>query len=165
MAPSKIVLFRHGEKTDGDGLTPKGFLRANLLSSCLIQRYPAMKGIYAAGSGLGDSSVRKVQTVAPLISQMVFINPAIAINTIYLKFQYKQAAAEILSSHLFTNQIVLVCWSHSTIPAFAKELGARRVPDKWPSSRYDMLWEIDPITKQLTQIPQLLLFGDHPVPF
>lgn len=164
MAPLKVVLFRHAEKADGDGLTPRGMYRAWLLSYQLLLRYPCMKGIYAAGVGPGDSSVRKVQTVAPLMSWMVFINPGIAINTIYLKFEYEKAAQEICNNDIFHNQIVLVCWSHTSLPLFAKELGARNVPDIWPENRYDMIWEIDMKTKTLTQIPQLLLLEDSCIP-
>ncbi|HHW39171.1 MAG TPA: histidine phosphatase family protein [Bacillales bacterium] len=160
MAPSKVVLFRHGEKADGDGLTPLGYYRAFLLSNLLSQRYPSMKGIYAAGTGPGDSSVRKIQTVTPLINKMLIINPGLAINTVYINFQYKEAAHEILTAELFTNRIVLVCWSHTSIPPFAKTLGAINVPHKWPGNRFDMIWEIDMYTKELIQIPQLLLPGD-----
>ncbi|CAG9622313.1 histidine phosphatase family protein [Sutcliffiella rhizosphaerae] len=164
MAPYKVVMFRHAEKADNDGLSPIGKYRACMLSNLLIQRYPSMKGIYAAGVGPGDSSVRKVQTVAPLISEMVYLNPSIAMNTVYLKYEYVKAAEEIKTNPTFNNQIVLVCWSHATLPLFAKELGARNVPKIWPIYRFDMLWEIHMKTGILTQIPQLLLCGDSCVP-
>lgn len=164
MPPSRVVLFRHGEKSyinPEDGLTQKGQIRANLLSDLLIERYPLMKAIYAAGVGPGDESNRKIQTVAPLVAKMIFLNPEIAVNTKYLKYEYKQVVDEILSTSSYMNRTVLICWTHNTLPALAKAFQIPRIPPIWPEHRYDVLWEIDLYQKKLTQIPQLLLPGDR----
>ncbi|MGG3891487.1 hypothetical protein [Metabacillus fastidiosus] len=162
--PSRIVIFRHAEKPElkqENGLTFKGKRRAELLSDLLIKYYPQIRALYAAGSGPGDLSERKIETVIPLIiKELLYINQALAINTIYLKYEIKQVAKEILTNPSFQGQTVLICWSHSYIPLLAKELGAKNVPPIWPAHRYDLLWEIDVYNNKLYQIPQLLLPGD-----
>ncbi|EXX84779.1 hypothetical protein [Paenibacillus darwinianus] len=164
--PVRIVIFRHAEKSfieQENGLTPRGKVRAELLSNLLINKYPHMKALYAAGSGPADLSERKIQTVIPLIIKvLLYINPALAINTVHLKAEVKEAAKEILTHPSFQSQTVLICWTHTYIPHLAHALGAIDVPTVWPEDRYDLIWEIDVYNHRLIQIPQLLLPGDSP---
>lgn len=162
--PARVVIFRHAEKPifeQENGLTRRGKLRAELLSDLLIKKYPFMKGVYAAGSGPADLSQRKIQTVIPLIIKvLLYINPALAINTVYLRSEVKEVAKEILTSPSFQSQTILICWTHTYIPDLAESLGADNVPTVWPEDRYDLLWEIDVYNHRLIQVPQLLLTGD-----
>jgi hypothetical protein len=162
--PARVVIFRHAEKPVYDkenGLTQTGKLRAELLSDLLINKYPHMKAIYAAGSGPADLSERKIMTVIPLIVKvLLYINQALAISTVHLKTEVKTAAKEILTNPSFQSQTIVICWSHTYIPELAEELGAINVPSRWPDNRYDLLWEIDVYNHTLIQIPQLLLPGD-----
>jgi hypothetical protein len=162
--PSRIVIFRHAEKPvfeQENGLTPRGELRAELLSDLLIKTYPHMKAVYSAGSGPADLSERKIQTVIPLIIKvLLYVNSALAINTVHLKAEVKEAAKEILGKPSFQSQTVLICWTHTYIPHLAGEFGAIHVPAVWPENRYDLIWEIDVYNHRLIQIPQLLLPGD-----
>jgi hypothetical protein len=162
--PSRIVIFRHAEKPlyeKEDGLTQKGKLRAELLSDLLIKYYPHMKAIYAAGTGPGDLSERKIQTVIPLINKvLLYVNQEIAINTVHLKNEVKKVAKEILTNPSFQSQTVLICWSHTYIPLLAEAFGVTNVPQVWPQERFDLLWDIDVYNHRLYQIPQLLLQGD-----
>jgi hypothetical protein len=162
--PSRIVIFRHAEKPvfeQEDGLTQRGKLRAELLSNLLIKKYPHMKAIYAAGSGPADLSERKIQTVIPLIVKvLLYVNTALAINTVHLRSEVHEAAKEIMTKSSFQNQTILICWTHTYIPELAVAFGAENVPTVWPEDRYDLIWEIDVYNHNLIQIPQLLLQGD-----
>ncbi|TWI59233.1 hypothetical protein [Halalkalibacter nanhaiisediminis] len=162
--PSRIIIFRHAEKPEFEkenGLNESGKLRAELLADLLIKKYPQMKAVYAAGSGPADLSERKIQTIIPLlIKVLLYINQALAINTVHLKFEVKDVAKEILTNPSFQSQTVLICWSHSYIPILADALGAINVPTVWPADRFDLIWEIDVYNHRLNQIPQLLLPGD-----
>jgi hypothetical protein len=120
-----------------------------------------MKAVYAAGSGPADLSQRKIQTVIPLIIKvLLYINPALAINTVYLRTEVKEAAKEILTNVSFQSQTVLICWTHTYISQLAGAFGAIHVPTVWPEDRYDLIWEIDVYNHRLIQVPQLLLPGD-----
>ena len=59
---------------------------------------------------------------------------------------------------------VIVCWSHQQLSVIAKELGAENVPDKWPKSRYDLVWvlqlESSGKVVKFEQLAQRLMFGD-----
>jgi hypothetical protein len=136
-------------------------IRAELLSNFLIRKYPHMKAVYAAGSGPGDLSQRKIQTVIPLlIKVLLYINPALAINTVHLRTEVKEVAKEILTNVSFQSQTILICWTHTYIPQLAEAFGTMNVPTVWPEDRYDLIWEIDVYNHSLIQVPQLLLPGD-----
>jgi hypothetical protein len=162
--PSRVVIFRHAEKPvfdEQNGLTPRGKLRAELLSDLLIKKYPHMKAVYAAGTGPGDLSQRKIQTVTPLIIKvLLYINPGFAINTVHLRDEVKEVAKEVLTNPSFQSQTILICWTHTYIPHLADALGANNVPIFWPEDRFDLIWEIDVHNHRLIQIPQLLFPGD-----
>jgi hypothetical protein len=162
--PARIVIFRHAEKPyyeKEDGLNPQGKLRAERLSDLLIKQYPHMQAIYAAGSGPGDLSERKIETVIPLITKvLLYVNPSIALNTVHLRHEVKEVAKEIITNPTFQSHTVLICWTHTYIPSLAEAFGASDVPRIWPEDRYDLIWEIDVYNRRLYQIPQLLLPGD-----
>ncbi|MFD2443909.1 hypothetical protein ACFSO7_07910 [Bacillus sp. CGMCC 1.16607] len=159
-----MVIFRHAEKpayVHEDGLTERGKERAELLANLLINNYPSMQAIYAAGSGPGDLSERKIQTVIPLIIKvLLYVNQGIALNTVYMKYEVKEVVKEIMNNPAFQSHTILICWSHSHIPMLAEAFGAKNVPSKWPTNRYDLIWDIDMYNHRLNQIPQLLLPGD-----
>jgi hypothetical protein len=162
--PSRIVIFRHAEKPvceQENGLTPRGRLRSELLSDFLIKKYPYMKAVYAAGSGPGDLSERKIETVIPLIIKvLLYINHALAINTVYLRAEVSEVVKEISAKPSFQNQTILICWTHTYIPYLADAFGTLDIPTAWPEDRFDLIWEIDVYNRKLIQIPQLLLPGD-----
>jgi hypothetical protein len=162
--PARIVIFRHAEKPifeQENGLTPRGILRAELLSDLLIKKYPHMKAVYAAGSSPADLSQRNIQTVIPLIVKVLLcINPGLAINTVHLRAEVKEVSKEILTNPSFQNHTVLICWTHSYIPDLANAFGTNMVPTVWPEERFDLIWEIDVYNHRLIQVPQLLLSGD-----
>jgi hypothetical protein len=162
--PARIVIFRHAEKPffeQENGLTARGILRAELLSDLLINRYPHMKAVYAAGPGPADLSQRNIQTVIPLIVKvLLYINPGLAINTIHLRAEVKEVAKEIVTHPSFQSQTVMICWTHLYIPDLANAFGTNNVPTVWPEDRFDLIWEIDVYNHRLIQLPQLLLAGD-----
>lgn len=87
----------------------------------------------------------------------------------YLMFP-KRELHELISTlkdPKYSGNSLIVCWSHQQLSVIAKELGAKDAPDKWPKSRYDIIWKIEMDSSgkvvSFKQIPQLLLFGDAQV--
>jgi hypothetical protein len=61
---------------------------------------------------------------------------------------------------------VLVSWRFDTLPDLARAIGAKSVPADWPANRFDMTWVLEKSGDawRLTQVPQLLMPGDHATP-
>jgi hypothetical protein len=63
---------------------------------------------------------------------------------------------------------VLIAWQHEASPAIANQIlgNDTTAPQKWPGSRFDLVWVFDldagSGTYTFTQVPQLLLAGDSP---
>jgi hypothetical protein len=66
------------------------------------------------------------------------------------------------------NGRVLIAWEHEAIPDIANRiLGTSSIcPQKWPGSRFDVVWIFDRQGNgwSFAQAPQLLLSGDSPHP-
>ena len=79
------------------------------------------------------------------------------------KRQFNDLLSKLRESR-YHGHSVIVCWSHQQLPVIAKELGSVDAPDKWPKSRYDLVWALEMNTSgkviKFEQIPQRLLFGD-----
>jgi hypothetical protein len=63
--------------------------------------------------------------------------------------------------------IVLIAWQHEDIPAIGTAIvgNSTTVPQKWPGTRFDVVWIFDfasaSRTYRFTQVPQCLLAGDQ----
>jgi hypothetical protein len=64
---------------------------------------------------------------------------------------------------------VLIAWEHEAIPAIANRIlgDMTRCPQKWPDTRFDLVWVLDRQPSghwTFAQVPQMLLSGDSAMP-
>ncbi|MEO6956970.1 MAG: hypothetical protein ABI137_09555 [Antricoccus sp.] len=106
-----------------------------------------------------DGSKRPVQTVTPLAAEL-----AVAVNLDHAKGQ----EAELVEGLNALAGPVLISWQHESIPAIVSHLGSviPTPPPTWPDSRFDMVYVFIRSGDHwvFTQVPQLLMAGDHPEP-
>jgi hypothetical protein len=74
--------------------------------------------------------------------------------------------AGLAESAIAANGQVLIAWEHEAISGIANHvLGSSTIcPQKWPGSRFDLVWIFDRQGNgwSFAQVPQLLLSGDSP---
>src|SRR5262249_7886597 len=115
--------------------------------------------IFASAVANHSKSRRPQQTVLELAS---------ALNLkLDLRFA-KGDEAELVESAIAADGRVLIAWEHEAIPDIANRmLGSSSIcPQKWPGSRFDVVWILDRQTRgwSFAQALQLLLSGDRPNP-
>jgi hypothetical protein len=178
---TKIMLIRHAEKPTGAGplgvsvtghedrtnLTVRGWQRAGaliaLFGSARVRRPTAMlaapTAIFASRPTI--NSVRPLHTVEPLALAL-----SIGIDVSYGNDEEEGLA----SSATATDGIVLISWKRDGIPKLGNILtgGGTSCPQLWPQDRFDIVWVFDRSGDArawtFTQVPQLLLPGDHAEP-
>jgi hypothetical protein len=177
---TKIMLIRHGEKPDKSesihGIDSKGKHDKNELSTRGWQRSGALVRflnpingkfahpklarpdfIFAEDPAGHVKSERALNTVRPLAQSL-----GLKINLKHDKGDEKNLVKDALSRR----GVVLIAWEHKEILEIANLIlgGKKASPQKWPGSRFDVVWVIDKRGGgsgwKLTQIPQLLLPGD-----
>ena len=177
MAPTRIMIIRHGEKPDdgadppisamakgdtgGDNLSPRGWQRAGALV-----RFFAPRGdhdarpdaLFAATADAGFTSLRTQQTLAPLAD---FLGVPVALPA--PPTGVEAAASAVLA----TAGIALVAWEHRNIAKLVSAItGDDTLAPHWSSSRFDVMLVLERRKKSwdLTQVPQMLLAGDTKKP-
>lgn len=176
----KVMLIRHGEKPDKDGsvhgisekglhdpdeLTVRGWQR----SGALIRFFAPPHGMFShAALATPDKifacmphghvkSVRSAHTVEPLAK---FLNKTVDLS-------HERGAEDQLAQAVIASQgVVLIAWEHDAIPKIAARIMSphKLSADKWPDSRFDIVWVLDQSSASgwaLTQAPQLVLPGDR----
>jgi broad specificity phosphatase PhoE len=183
MPATKIMMIRHGEKPDGkqtgidaDGkedaeeLVVRGWQR----SGALVRLFAPQGGkftdphlaqpntIFASGTGKHSNSLRAQHTVLELAN---------ALNlSLDLRFP-KGSEQELAKVAPAAAGPVLIAWEHEAIPDIVNAIIAgdnTTCPQKWPGSRFDMVWVLDHKAAgsgwDFNQVPQLLLSGDRKDP-
>jgi hypothetical protein len=175
-----LMLIRHAEKplptghafgtspegrTDKRSLTVDGWLRAG----ALVELFAPARGappaglrrpdaVYAA-AGRNGRSRRSVETVEPLARQL-----GVPVVDRYAPGEERELVGELVDRPGAT----LVSWHHKSLHRVVDSLGdiTPTPPRSWPRDRYDMVWVFvrDGARWRFTQVPQLLLPGDRPVP-
>ncbi len=160
--PKEILILRHAEKpadTSNENLSTKGYERAAALAYYLTETFGTIDHIFAAGVGLKSPSKRPLETITPLAT---LIDKKI--HDAFLKYQYQEMAAHILGDDNYTDARVAISWQHTDIEAIANAFGTKNVPTSpWPEDCFDLVWKLTyngDKTYTLTQIPQLLMYGD-----
>jgi hypothetical protein len=178
--PRKIMIIRHGEKPSGDdsirGVSEDGSHDPNELSVRGWQRSGALVGLFAPPSGQfvhqnlakpdvifasaasgHIESLRSQHTVQPLAQSL-----GKHVNLHHTRGEEKALLEEVLA----TDGVVLVAWEHGAIIDIANRLlgDERTAPQKWPDSRFDLVWVFDrrshPDGWTFAQVAQRLLPGD-----
>ncbi|PTX63014.1 hypothetical protein C8N46_102415 [Kordia periserrulae] len=160
--PKEILIIRHAEKPadpSNENLATKGYERAAALAYYVPANFNTIDHIFAAGVGLKSPSKRPVETVTPLAARL---NKKI--HDSFLKYQYQDMVTHILNDDSYNDSVIAIAWQHTNIEAIATAFGAKEVPSSlWPESCFDLVWKLTyngDTTYTLTQIPQLLMYGD-----
>lgn len=157
--PRIVMIIRHAEKPD-DGvkdpnLSKHGFERAEALATVIPAHFPRPDFLIATKRS--KSSNRPVKTITPLAGALH--------EKIESKFKddaFGELAHTLLSDPKYSGRVVLIAWHHGKIPELAKALGAKDTPDKWKSTVFDRVWEIDYQNGTATwkDLPENALPGD-----
>jgi broad specificity phosphatase PhoE len=173
MPAAKIMLIRHAEKPNGDGvpgLMPNGAENPRALTLTGWKRANALVGLFNPADGAlprpplakpkslfasGSESLRPKQTVAPLATAL-----NLPVRT-FLKGQEPELVAAVKGAE----GPVLVSWQHEAIPEIAGLIRGSEdgVPRRWPAHRFDLVWVFDLQASgawTFRQVPELLMPGD-----
>lgn len=168
---SKIMVIRHAEKPNGerglmpdgsenkDALTATGWLRAEALVGYF--EHPTQPDIATPGTiyASASRSLRPIQTVTPLANRL----------GLEILMDKKGNEAELVASAMRAGGTVLISWQHEAILVIANLIrgGTKGIPQRWPPSRFDLVWVFDRTsdgTWSFMQAPQMLLPGDSAEP-
>jgi hypothetical protein len=114
--------------------------------------------IFASGVGHHRTSLRPQHTVLALAD---FLGQELVLS--HAKGDEDALVADALSR----DGTVLIAWEHEAIPAIANRIlgNATTCPQKWPDSRFDLVWLLTRTTVDgvwnFTQVPQMLLPEDR----
>ncbi|AXG71653.1 hypothetical protein KORDIASMS9_03910 [Kordia sp. SMS9] len=160
--PKEILIIRHAEKpaeATNENLSTKGYERAAALAYYLPATFGTIDHVFAAGVGLKSPSKRPVETVTPLATRFHK-----KIHDGFLKYQYPEMVTHIFDDHTYTDSNIVIAWQHTDIEAIATAFGTKDVPiTPWAEACFDLVWKLTyngDKTYSLTQIPQLLMYGD-----
>jgi broad specificity phosphatase PhoE len=159
MPATKIMVIRHGEKPSDDGsiqgvslagkvdpeaLSVRGWQRAGalvrlfapLLNGFVDRRLAKPRAIFASGLAKHSKSLRPQQTVAELAAVLA-LSPV-------LDFPKGDEAA-LVAKATATDGVVLIAWEHEAIPDIANRIlgNGTTSPQRWPGSRFDLVWVFD----------------------
>lgn len=145
--PSQIVLIRHGDKllqtNTGPTLSARGEVRAVNFALYYLQKFGMPDYVFASNPTKDTSSIRELQTVAPLVNMMQQRDPnnaSIGIQRPYSSKDYKALAQYVLNTKDFDNKKIVICWSHGKLPQLAEQLGVTQKLDKWPADDFDSVY-------------------------
>jgi hypothetical protein len=181
MPAAKIMVIRHAEKPNGrdDGVLPTGKRNADSLivrgwerAGALATLFAPARGplqdprlatpgfLYAAKTNARKHSHRPYQTLLPLAAKL-----GLTINDAFKKDEYELMLVDAGAC----DGVVLVAWQQEFIPQIGNTIAGNdtTVPQKWPSSRFDMVWIFTSSGGDyaFAQVPELLLEGDSKDPF
>jgi hypothetical protein len=180
---NKIMVIRHAEKPSDDN-TVKGVsvdgkqdpeelvVRGWQRSGALVRFFAPINGkfvdqrlamphvIFASAVGKHSNSLRPQHTVLEL---------ATVLNLKLVLSHPKGDEAALVTDAVAANGPVLIAWEHEAIPDIANRIlgNSTTCPQKWPGSRFDVVWVFD---RQMgsawsfAQVPQILLSGDSAQP-
>jgi hypothetical protein len=160
--PKEILIIRHAEKpadTSNENLSTKGYERAAALAFYMPDAFGTIDHIFAAGVGHKSHSERPMETITPLANRL-----GKKVHDSFLKYQYPEMIAHIFGDDKYTDSTIAIAWQHTDIEDIATKFGTLKVPTtKWPGACFDLVWKLtlnEDKSYSLTQIPQLLLYGD-----
>ena len=140
MTPAKILLLRHAEKPDDakdDGLTAAGRVRAAKLAPFIEAAFGKPDFVFAAAGNKG--SERAILTMRPLCDAT-----SVALDSSLTSKDSVVLATRLLLDATFADKLVVVCWTHTELPALAGALGARRgeFPNPWGDTVFNLILEL-----------------------
>ncbi len=165
--PSRVIILRHGEKTDGPKLCKVGKLRAQALAAQYLGKdAPGTDAIFGKGErpaaffAVTKHTQETAQPSAESWGQQltVFSEGGLDAET--------KGAAAALASAAYNGKVVVVVWEHKhiagedssgkedpdTLRALLKldQIPGADVPVKWEGDNYDDFWIVDTTGSQPT---------------
>lgn len=156
--PREILIIRHAEKSGSSfdpNLTQRGYQRAAALLNLFSASFDRPDYLFA--SKRSKRSNRCVETMTPLATAL-----RMTLNSNIPDEGYAYLARDLLTNRQYAGKVLIVCWHHGKIPAFAKALGIANPPKPWPDAAFDRVWRIRfaATGPTLENLPQHLLPGD-----
>ena len=138
--PTTILLLRHGEEpkaTSSLDLSDAGRDRAEKLASFIPRQFGRPDFIFAAAPT--DASVRCYLTVRPLADSIETL-----IDGSYKARDFRMLASKLLADPAFVGKSIVVCWTHSELPALASSLNVRLgdFPEKWDEKVFNLIFQL-----------------------
>ena len=181
MAPTKIMIIRHGEKpepgapdegvgleggSDPASLTVEGWKRAKKLVGFFVDADApgiATPTMIFACKPTADS--RRPQETVSLLANALWSDAQRPqhFNTAIDRGDFAGLAAAVNASE----GVCLICWEHQRIPDIAAEFPhVPPSPGKWPGHRFDVVWVLDSHgdSSAFSQTPENLLHDDEDKP-
>lgn len=170
--PKEVIIIRHADKLDqprpGPTLSAKGQVRAVKFAFYYLEKFGEPDFVIAVNpySFIGkNSSIRELQTVAPLINLLSSKHPETGFPILhpYESADFKNLAKFVLKDKMFNGKVVLICWNHTKIPQLAERLGVRQAITKWGSADYDSVYVIKYADDKVSEFT--ILNNQYPVKF
>ncbi len=169
--PKNVIIIRHANKIPSpkgmtlegpNHLDLRGYERAAALayyfSGTPLYNDPPITHIFASGLKEADSSVRPIQTCAPIANHY-----HLPLDIAFKPTKTKELAQEILTNPKYNDSTILVCWEHVNIRPLVLALGAED-PGKWEFDVFDQVYMLvfdEKGKPKLTKILQQLMYGDR----
>ena len=168
--PRKIILMRHGEKTDGPDLCPTGQKRAEALTRQYLGK-GAKDSLFGSDAPAAFYAItdHTVETIAPAAQSwgLTVLTPSTEKSGFPDKDslenqQTRDAVNDVLTNPAFDGKIVVMTWEHKRIAN--KKLEAantdavtfrqllhlddydkhhKEIPKTWSGTNYDFFWIVD----------------------
>ena len=179
---NKIMIARHGEKPEKDkdihGVDPEGEHDRHELSTrgwqrsgALVRFFNPLHGQFAHPALAKPDAVFAAAPSGHVLSERSLHTVHAVAESLGLKVNLKHSKGEekkLVEDAIATHGVVLVGWEHNAIIDVANLIlgNDKSSPQKWPDSRYDLVWVFDqhphPEGWKLTQVAQMVLPGDSP---
>jgi hypothetical protein len=181
MAPTKIMIIRHGEKpepgTPDEGLGPDGGSDPASLTAEGWKRAKKLVGFFVDADAPGIATPimifackptpdsRRPQETVSLLANALWSDAQRPqrFNTKIDRDNFAGLAAAVMASE----GACLICWEHDRIPGIAAEFPhVPPSPGKWPGHRFDVVWVLDSHGDSwaFSQTPESLLPDDEGKP-
>jgi hypothetical protein len=178
VSATKIMLIRHAErpnkkdkgvdaegKRDREELIVRGWQRSGALVRLFAPRHgrfvdPRLaqpKAIFASDVTKRSTSWRPQHTVLALAKEL-----KLKLDVRFPKGDERDLARAAIEA----KGPLLIAWEHEVIPKIVNAIvgNKKTCPQKWPGSRYDLVWVLHRRTPRakwrFAQVPQMLLDGD-----
>lgn len=134
---STILLLRHAEEASEEGsmdLSAGGRRRATRLANYLPREFGPPHALFVAEPS--GASVRCYLTLRPLADAL-----ALRIDGSYKAREFGLLAWKLLADPELANKTIVVCWSHTDLPALATALGVvgGDFPRRWKDETFNLI--------------------------
>ncbi len=171
-SPKQVIIIRHAEQLiqschAGHFLAPQGIMRSLAFAHYYLNKFHSPDYIIATNP-MGPkklSSMRELQTIAPLANELAARHPTIGVNIVanYHDKEEKQLTRDLLSKKTYADKIILICWHHAKIPELLTGLGVDVAHIRFDENSYDTVYVVDYDKNGTAQLD--VLYQQYPVSF